>query len=242
MKKMFVGGMLVLAILIGYKIINQTENRVENQELKIEVSPTKAEVKIEVKKIEIKNFPFTVQAPNGDWGNPIFQDGCEEASTLMIKCALNSDLCLVKSGVIDKEWAAAEIIRISGWEKETYGSSTDTSAKDTAKRLLGDINYEVKELKSSEELKNGVWIFPMDGRKLGNPYYTAPGPERHMILVIGYDSATDEVITNDAGTKRGKGYRYDRKIFWEAIRDYPTGDHEPIIGIEKKGILISGGE
>ncbi len=180
---------------------------------------------------EVKDFPFTVQAPTGEWGDPIFQDGCEEAAALMLHCGLQTADCRLQNGEIDKEWAREEIIKMST-------GPADTSAKDTAERFFGDIKYQIVNLKSKEELKNGVWIVPMDGTKLGNPYYTAPGPERHMILVIGYDVKTDELITNDPGTKRGRGYRYKLDVFWNAIRDYPTGDHEPITEVNKNAILV----
>jgi len=182
---------------------------------------------------KVLEFPFTVQAPLGEWDNPIFQDGCEEAAALMLQCAVGSVQCPVTNGDIDKNWAREQIIKMSD-------GPADTSAEDTAKKYLTNIKYQIINLESVEDLKSGIWIVPMDGRKLGNPYYTAPGPERHMILVIGFDPRTNEVITNDAGTKRGRGYRYNLDVFYNAIRDYPTGNHEPIITEVKTGILLSG--
>ena len=32
---------------------------------------------------EITGVPFTSQAPSGQWDNPVYQDGCEEAAALM---------------------------------------------------------------------------------------------------------------------------------------------------------------
>ena len=78
----------------------------------------------------------------------------------------------------------------------------------------------------------------MNGQKLGNPFFTAPGPERHMLVVIGYDPEKLEFITNDPGTRQGEAYRYPVNVLWLAIRDYPTGDHEPITEVVKKMIVI----
>ena len=73
---------------------------------------------------------------------------------------------------------------------------------------------------------------------VGNAYYTPPGPERHMIVIIGYDDSTGEVITNDAGTKRGEGFRYKYGQFFKGIRDFPTGEHREIEEIRKVMIVV----
>jgi hypothetical protein len=76
-------------------------------------------------------------------------------------------------------------------------------------------------------------IIPADGRKLKNPHFKQPGPTRHMLVIAGYDAETKEFITNDPGTKHGKGYRYPEKILFDAILDYPTGDHLPLRSMKK---------
>ncbi len=193
---------------------------------------------------EIKNIiisaPFTPQAPSGEWGNPIFQDGCEEASSLMaVYWARGKELDLKK--------AKEEIIAASNYEKEKYGEYRDASAEDTVSRIIkGYFNYDKVSLKKDiklndiiyEIMKGNLVILPMDGQALKNPYYTPPGPERHMIVVRGYDKDKKEFITNDPGTKRGEGYRYKEDILFAAIRDYLTGHHEPIEKIEKVMIII----
>jgi len=150
------------------------------------------------------------------------------------------------NGKIDKDYAKGEIERIWEWEVENYGEARDTSAEDTAERLIGGYfgykAYRIQRLASSQEIKaelaaGRVVIVPADGRGL-NPNYTAPGPERHMILIRGYDDETGEFITNDAGTRKGEKYRYEYEKLFNAIRDYPTGNHVPIIGREKKMIVV----
>ena len=74
--------------------------------------------------------------------------------------------------------------------------------------------------------------------KLGNIYFTAPGPENHMLLIKGYNFNDKSFTTNDPGTRRGEGYTYDENVLFEAIRDYPTGYHLPNDIILKKVILI----
>lgn len=85
-------------------------------------------------------------------------------------------------------------------------------------------------------------VVPTNGRALGNPNFTAPGPERHMLVLIGYDPETKEFITNDPGTRQGRHYRYHEEVLFSAIRDYPTGDRVPITSVSKPGIIVSRAE
>jgi hypothetical protein len=59
-----------------------------------------------------------------------------------------------------------------------------------------------------------------------------------MLVIRGYDPATKEFITNDPGTRKGEGYRYPEQIIYAAWRDYPSGDHEPILNINKNMIVV----
>jgi hypothetical protein len=90
-----------------------------------------------------------------------------------------------------------------------------------------------------ELMKGNLVLAPSQGQRLGNPNFTDPGPERHMLVVRGYDPATDEFIVNDPGTRLGQGYRYKSSILMYAILDYPTGDHEPIVK-ESKNVIVVG--
>ena len=77
------------------------------------------------------------------------------------------------------------------------------------------------------ELEAGhLVIIPTNGQALKNPNFTLPGPERHMLVVKGYDYETEEFITNDPGTRNGADYRYKKDLLFEAIRNYKTGFHE----------------
>lgn len=191
-------------------------------------------------KPEPRPTPFAVQAPIAEWQDARQQDGCEEAAALMVHAwAQGYELDPVK--------AKEEIIAISEYEQEHYGVFRDTSVRDTAERIFkgyfGLTGWEVKEDAALEDIRNavsryGLVIAPMNGQALDNPYYTPPGPERHMVVVTGYDAATREFITNDPGTKRGKGYRYQEDVFYAAIRDYPTGNEDPISGADKTIIVV----
>lgn len=188
----------------------------------------------------ILNVPFVSQAPTGKWSDPREQDGCEEATSYMAYLWATGEMP-------SKDLAEQEqkLLTISDWEEQTYGNYHDTDARDTVSRIINgyfkyykaktvdDIN--VNDIK--KELSRGnLLIIPADGRALHNPFYTNGGPERHNLIIKGYDNKTDEFITNDNGTRHGESYRYNQEVLFNAIRDYPTGDHLAIL--EDKKIMI----
>ncbi|MFA5933546.1 MAG: C39 family peptidase [Microgenomates group bacterium] len=192
-------------------------------------------------KVLIAGVPFTPQAPFAEWSDARFQEGCEEASSLMaIYWAKN-----ITS--IDRTKAKEEIIAMVNYQIEKGGLGMDTSAQDTALKIisgyLGFNNYEVKENISLQDikdelLKGNLIIVPANGQALNNPHFTAPGPERHMIVIRGYDDNTGTFITNDPGIRQGELYAYPQQVFYNAIRDYSTGYNAPIVGNKKIMIII----
>jgi len=78
-------------------------------------------------------------------------------------------------------------------------------------------------------------IIPVAGQLLGNPYFTPPGPLYHNLVLVGYNG--DRIITNDPGTKRGKGYIYDENVLYKATHDF-TGKKENIEKGRKAMIII----
>lgn len=187
----------------------------------------------------IEGVPFTVQAPFGEWSDPLFQNGCEEASLVMAEHWLSGKL-------LSKEIAKQEIAALASYEKKGLGHSVDTSAEDTLKLFrdyydiaAGEVRTDIELADIGEALAAGsIVIVPADGRKLQNPHFTQPGPPRHMLVVIGYDAKTREFIVNDPGTKHGVGYRYDEDILYGAILDYPTGDHLSIRMSRKAMVVV----
>lgn len=184
--------------------------------------------------------PFTSQAPFGEWSNPVYGHGCEEASIVMA-------MHWVSGKSLTKKKAAAEIRALAKFEKKQYGYYEDSSAADTT-RLIRDY-YRYRSMSVREditvddiiaELKKGnVLIVPVHGQKVKNPYYTQPGPVEHMMVVRGYDSVTHELIVNDPGTRRGNAFRYPRDVFERALQDYPSGFKEPIREQKKVMIVVS---
>ncbi|MEK9151143.1 MAG: C39 family peptidase [Patescibacteria group bacterium] len=190
----------------------------------------------------IEDVPFTVQAPSGQWGDPVFQNGCEEASLVMAAYWISGKP--LTPALAEKEMQA-----LARYEENWLGHSVDTSIEDMG--VLLEANYGIASsvehtddetlARIREALSEGaIVIVPADGRKLRNPHFTQPGPPRHMLVVIGYDAETKEFITHDPGTKRGERHRYREQVLFEAIRDYPTGDHLPFPEEEHKTMVIIG--
>lgn len=197
---------------------------------------------LESKALILHDVPFTPQAPFAEWKDPRQQEGCEEASALMAVHFARG------KKIESRESARAEILAISKFQEDKFGNYHDTSAKDTAGWILEGYykfkNYKIRPVASAEAIVNelaagNIVIVPVNGRALKNIYFTQPGPQRHMLVVTGYDRKAGQFITNETGIKNGEGWRYDKDLFFEAIRDYDTGYHAPITTIPKVMITIA---
>lgn len=189
----------------------------------------------------LQNPPFISQAPLGEWSDPRQADGCEEASVLMA-------LAWVRGEGLPAEEARNKIISMSDWEETRFGYFRDTSAKDTADRLLrsyaGFENYSVEDDIDANDIKNvlmqgKIAIVPINGTLLGNPYYSNGGPLRHMILMVGYDANRDEFILHDPGTRYGAFIRFSGTRIQNALQDYNSGDQVPVGPSRTAMIVIS---
>jgi hypothetical protein len=190
----------------------------------------------------VQDVPFLSQAPSAQWDDPIFQDGCEEASLLMAYAWSSGE------PLPSQAQAEQKIRELSALAEKKFGPGVyDTSAEDTAqifreyfKSQAITVQYDIALEDIHQALNdNKLVIVPANGQKLGNPNFTQPGPEHHMLVVIGYDPETEEFITNDPGTRRGASYRYPRETLFAAIRDYPTGHHESSSEETKTLLIVS---
>ncbi len=192
-------------------------------------------------KVLLMDVPFAVQAPYGNWTDQRQEDGCEEASALMA-------VSWAREKNLTKDIVLKEVTGISDFLLEKYGEYRDISTQDIIDWIFKDyfqydqvtLRYNITIDDIIQELERGnLIITPMNGQLLGNPNFKAPGPPRHMIVIRGYDYATEEFITNDPGTKNGELYRYNTSVIYKAIRDYPTGYHENIDEVKKNMIVVN---
>jgi hypothetical protein len=169
------------------------------------------------------DVPFAPQAPFADWGFP-YQEACEEASVIMVHHYLKgSDLTL--------EQADKEIVDLVAWETAN-GYGEDVTIDELA-RIIREyygyspiVEHDVTAKRIKKYLQQGYpVVVPVAGREIGNPYFSGEGPFYHMLVIVGYDG--DSFITNDPGTRRGEGYRYDQDVLLNAVHDW-TGVKEEI--------------
>lgn len=201
--------------------------------------PAKEQV-LSVKSV-LFDVPFTSQAPFGNWTDARKQDGCEEAAAIMA-------MAWVRGEKLDPKSADDEINNIAKYEEDAIGTFHDTSAFDTIETIFKgyfeydnvEVRYRIGKQEIIKELMAGnLVIVPTRGQLLGNPNYTPPGPITHNLVVIGYDIKTKKFITNDPGTRNGKGYRYDEDVLEGALLDYPTGSHEKVEEEKTAMIVVS---
>lgn len=189
-----------------------------------------------------QQVPFTPQAPLAQWGDPRYADACEESSVWMAALWADGDTREAIDGVL----ATQELARLSDVSVDLFDTFVDTSAQDTLWMLRSEvpgISAEIIESPDILDMKlalasGAIILAPTDGRALANPNFTPPGPERHMVVVTGYDDSTGQFITNDPGTRNGNGFRYGYEHFMIAIRDYVTGNRLPITTLEKRVIVV----
>ncbi|MBI4117466.1 MAG: C39 family peptidase [Parcubacteria group bacterium] len=189
---------------------------------------------VEIKTTLDHDIPFAPQAPFGNWDLP-YQEACEEASTIMVARYLGK---LPMSNEIMEE----EIQRLVAWQKQRFGFYEDTDAKNTqiilkeyfhlSSSIVTDVTIESMKIALND---GNLIIVPASGRGLKNPYFSGNDPFYHMLIIRGYDR--DEFITNDPGTKRGKGYHYGYQTLLDAIHDW-TGSKETIEEGKKAMIVI----
>lgn len=219
-----------------------THNIIAPQDTKEEIISQSTPDKKPIHHTEItqQDVFFTVQAPSNNWSVKLFQDACEETSMLMASEWSQGNKTLSVEDVMRK------ISLMAKYEEVTFKSSVDLSIADTALMLRDYWNMNNVSLirNASKEAiidvlyDNAIVIAPTNGKALRNPFFTAGGPDEHMLVIIGYDPQTKEFITNDPGTSRGEKYRYKEDVLYDAIRDYPTGDHKPIEGVQKDVAVV----
>ncbi|MDH4330373.1 MAG: C39 family peptidase [Candidatus Moranbacteria bacterium] len=191
--------------------------------------------KIKIPEKTFINVPFLSQAPFGEWDER-HEEACEETSLIMMYYYLSGESLNAEVG--EKE--IQEMIDFQLEEYEDYRDSSASELVEIAREFYGMnelivlYDFEKEDIKR-ELAKGNPVIIPAAGRLLGNPYYTQPGPLYHNMILVGYEG--DEIISNDPGTRRGEGYRYDIDVLYNAVHDF-TGNKEDILSGRKAMIVV----
>ncbi len=191
----------------------------------IPVIPDKAYIRV----------PFVCQAPLQNQESWDFHHAsCEEAAVLQaLYYARGID-------TIHPKEAHQIFLDMIAWQEKHFGLHKDIHADSVRMLMTGFFGLQPDEViirrkATLSDIRRFVAegypvIAPTYGRTLKNPYYTPPGPEYHMVTVIGY--TPDRIITNDVGTKRGKDFSYENERFMKSMNQ--EGADILIIRLKKK--------
>lgn len=172
----------------------------------------------------VYDVPFYTQAPQGKWSDRVFRDACEESSVLMVMSWINGQSYTPAQ-------TAAEFHAVAAWERANFGFHEDTSALETARIFSGyyglpvELRYDIGTAEIIASLQErSVVLVPINGQVL---YNNRRSPPRHMIVVGGYDSATNQFIIHDP-TKKSGNLRVANDTLARSLRDYPSGIHKRV--------------
>ena len=206
---------------VNFLDLQQTTNKGVKEEPGIKPRPatetteTRDSLNIEV--------PFFSQAPHSNWDYP-WQEACEEASILNVANVF-------KEMNLNLDTFNTELLRIVDWENSYFGDYKHTSVAQTAEmiKIQYGLRTEIRENPTFEDIKtiisNGhLIVAPFAGKLLGNPNFKNGGPNYHMLVIKGCDTAKMQIITNDVGTRNGSNYTYDWSVIENALHDWSDPD------------------
>jgi VanZ family protein len=181
---------------------------------------------------------FITQSPFAKW-DELHEEACEEASLIMLKYYSSGEN-------LNKDIAEDEIQKLVKYQMEKYGNFYDTDVK--TNKEIGEEYFELKGLRIIKDFKiidlkreladGNIILIPTAGRELKNPYFSGAGPLYHNLVIIGYDDKKNIFITNDPGTRRGKNYKYNQQVLYDAIHDFP-GDVNKILEGGKRALVLT---
>lgn len=166
--------------------------------------------------------PYTSQSPSKLWVQP-WQDACEEASISMVDAYYRGE----SINIISSTAAQQSIKNIIALENKTFQHNKDTNAAETALIINLFFRWEAQEKinptldEIKYELDSGrPVIAPVYGKGLKNSLFRNGGPDYHMLVITGYNDATQMFITNEPGINHGLDFQYSYDTLMDAIHDY----------------------
>lgn len=184
----------------------------------------------------VLDVPFTTQVPLGEWNDPRQRDGCEETSLVMA-------MMWVQGLRLTPEQIRLNIVGMSDYEQYFYGYFQDSSAEDTARLMRDYFNYpyvtvrhqvsvaDIKEELASDHLA----LVPLNPRIISTTLFNS-ATINHMVVVVGYDDTTNEIIYHDPLHANGAFVRTAQSTFQKAMADYPSGKH--IVSKDRSSAMI----
>jgi VanZ family protein len=242
----------------GKELIDKVLEKKVKEEILIKDNKDSEQKIIDKKVIELPEsilhkVPFTTQSPFARW-DELHEEACEEASLIMLK--YYNEIKTTDLLKIPKKEAESEIQKLVKYQIKKYGDFHDSNMqrlKEIGEEYFGLDNLKIIEDFQIVDLKRelaegGIILIPTAGREIYNPNFKAPGPLYHNLVIVGYDdraivdSAGRKVkgvfITNDPGTRKGEGYKYDQKVLYKAIHDFPGNKNKILTGKKRAIVLV----
>jgi uncharacterized protein YvpB len=167
------------------------------------------------------DVPFIVQAPFAVW-DELHEEACEEASLIMLHYFREGKTTFSRE---ETEKDITDLVKFEtdhGYQVDVTTKELSIIARDYYSMTTGRVEENITIDDIKQELAAGrPVIIPAAGKILPNPYFTAGGPDYHMLVITGYDA--EGFITNDPGTRRGQNFRYKFDELFNAIHDWNNG-------------------
>jgi Peptidase_C39 like family len=171
--------------------------------------------------------PYVSEVPDGRWIGS-WKNACEESSITQLQAYYSGQKTI---SIANTKAFMQGLFNI---EHKLWNSDANTDTARTLKLITddSDFNGRIVEAPTVDAIKAELdagrpVIVPLNGFTLGNKNipFLASGSGYHMFVIIGYDAATGEFITNDTGdTVNGPGHRYKYARLMNAIHDYDSAD------------------
>ena len=208
---------LFLLVVFGFLLFKIEKYKQENKNLSDQITIIQQPTQL------ILDVPYINEAPDGNFsGN--WKNACEEASIAMVEKYYLGE----KSVSIEE--AKNYMQNLFDIEDRLYNTNASSDAARTAeiinnytlfKATVKD-NPTITDIKK-QIVKNRPVISLHYGFDLKNKDipFAINGSYYHMLVIVGYDDATKEFVTNDDGDmKNGKNHRYGYDLFMNSLHDY----------------------
>ncbi len=230
---------LAVGLVINYKYGHSNSNLVASPSPVLLSSLTPTPEKLTPSPLPnsylISGFPFQTQAPLGNW-DTLHEEACEEATLILLEY-WQTGANLSAQIMEDQIQAMVAWEGNHGYPQDLTSAQLVSVANDYYKMSNLTVSYDVSIENIKQEIaQNHPVIVPAAGQLLGNPYYTAPGPVYHMLLIIGFNQ--NNFIVQDVGTRHGDHYQFNATILYNAIHDWAGNKGNITSG--RKAMIISG--
>lgn len=217
MKKFF---LYIIILAIGLAIVKlgflKTQKNIATE------SPS-SKINLEKPTSVILSVPYISEAPDKILKEP-WINACEEASAAMV------EKYYLGEKFVDINDAKTFMMMLFDAQDKLYGSNKNSDVDRTAKLINDYSSFKaiVKEKPMTDEIKKELQqkrpvITFHRGFDLQNKNipFSPTGSSYHSLVIIGYDDATGEFITNDPGDMtEGESRRYGYNLFINSLHDY----------------------